>query len=284
MRLGLVLGAGGSVGWAFHLGVLEGMAGASTAEVLDAITAPLSPEQREEMGAIYRRTRRRPWRYLRPQAPGLVRRGGIGGLAGLLPAGAFPTVTLRRFPTGGLDGWPEPLWLPSVRLDDGERVVFGRDRTDVAVADAVEATSAVPGLFQPKPIGHHRFIDGAVASATNADLLSGLSLDTVVVSSPMTRPGRGPIRRRAARQLRTEVAPLAAAGAEIIVVSPDESIMEVADGYPRHRPEAGSDIVAAARSRTVEAIERWHGGRAAGRGSERGSEPISRPTEGSARH
>ena len=198
MKVGIVLGAGGPVGWAYHLGVLEGvrstlghepgqaarlvgtsaggavaasvLAGSSTDDVLRAITAPLTPEQREEMGVAFRRTRR-PWRLLRPQAPRLIRRGGVVGLVGLLPAGLFPTAPLRRFPTAGLDGWPERLWMPAVRLDDGELVVFGRDRTDIAVSDALEATSAVPGMFQPKRIGNERFLDGAVASATHADLL-----------------------------------------------------------------------------------------------------------------
>lgn len=282
---GLVLGAGGSLGWAYHLGVLEGirtvlgteparadrivgtsaggaiaatlMARATTDEVLDAIVAPLTAAQRERMGAIHRRTRRRPWRFLRPQAVGLLRRGGGIGLAGLLPTGAFPTSTLRRFPTGEADSpWPERLWLPAVRLDDGEVVVFGRDRTDTPIVDALEATSAVPALFQPKTIGPHRFIDGAVASATHADLLVPFALDTVLVASPMTRPGRGLVRRRARRQLRVEVARLAAAGTSVVVVEPDEAIMAVADGYPRHTPDAGPRIVEAARRQTVEAVER----------------------------
>ncbi|MEL6981702.1 MAG: patatin-like phospholipase family protein [Actinomycetota bacterium] len=280
---GLVLGAGGSVGWAYHLGVLEGiraaldrepadadqiigtsaggavaatlMAGATTDEVLESIIAPISPEQRERMAAIFRRNRRRPWRYLRPQAPGLLRRGGIVGLGGLLPAGAFPTAPLRRFPIEGFGAWPERLWLPAVRIDDGEVVVFGRDRTDVDVADAVEATSAVPALFQPKLLDGQRYIDGAVNSASHADLLAPLGLDLVLVSSAMTRPGRGLVRRRARRQLRREIEALEQAGSTVIMVEPDETIMTLADGYPRHTPEAGPRIVEAARRQTIEAIE-----------------------------
>lgn len=293
-----MLGAGGSVGWAYHLGVLDGIrsalgrepaeadrvvgtsaggaiaatlvAGSSTDEVLESIIAPMTPEQRERMGAIYRGTRRRPWRFLRPQAPRLLRRGGIVGLAGLLPAGAFPTAPLRRFPTDGIDAWPDRLWLPSVRLGDGEVVVFGRDRTDIPIADAVEATSAVPALFQPKAIDGERYIDGAVDSATHADLLAPFGLDLIVIASPMTRPGRGLVRRRARRQLAAEVLALTGPrpgvvgatgsggreGTGVVVVSPDEAIMSVAEGYPRHSPDAGPGIVEAARRQTVEAIER----------------------------
>lgn len=281
MKVGIVLGAGGPVGWAYHLGVLEGvrsaigrepgqanrlvgtsaggavaaslLAGSSTDDVLRSITTPLTPEQREEMGAAFRRTRS-PLRLLRPQAPRLIGRGGLIGLVGLLPAGVFPTAPLRRFPTAGLDTWPERLWMPAVRLDDGELVVFGRDRTDIEVADALEATSAVPGMFQPKRIGDERFLDGAVASATHADLLAPVGLDHVLISSPMTRPGRGVIRWRARRQLAAEVEALERSGASTVVLSPDEAIMEVADGYPRSAPDAGPAIVEAAKAQTEAAL------------------------------
>lgn len=285
-RIGLALGAGGTIGWPFHLGVLEGLraatglgptdlvglvgtsaggaiaasarAGASTAEILASVTQPITDADRQRMtdaGARPGRRRRLPF-LGRPQAPGLIRRGGAVGFIGLLPAGAFPTFPLRRFPvdTGDGHGWPEGLWLPAVRLGDGETVVFGRDRTDVAVADAVEATSAVPLLFRPKEIGDERYVDGAVASATHLDLFTSLAPDLVVVASPMTRPGRGPVKWRARRQLARERARLEAAGIRTAVVEPDADLVALADGYPRHRPEAGPAVVAAARALTETAL------------------------------
>ncbi len=279
MTVGLVLGAGGSIGWAYHLGVIEGiveatgcgladadrvigtsaggaiaasvLAGNDAEAVLASITEPMSDRQRTEMRHSMGETRRVS-RLLRPQSPGMIRRGGAVGLIGLVPAGAFPTWPLRRFPTGSLDAWPPNLWMPSVRLGDGRVVVFGRDRTDIDLSDAVEATSAVPGLFQPKEIDGERFVDGAVASATHADLLLDDPPDLVLIASPMTRPGRGPIRLRARRQLRREVARLRRAGAEVLVVEPTIGLMELASGYPRTRPEAGPAIVAAARAQVVE--------------------------------
>ena len=269
-RTGLVLGAGGSIGWAYHLGVLEGIeevlgltvndavrvigtsagaaiagsvaSGAGTEDILASIVAPIAPEDRARMEQA--RTGRRWWRYLRPQAPGMALRGGLAGLVGLLPAGVFPTIGLRRFPAADVVEWPSNLWLPAVRLDDGEVVVFGRDRTDVSVMDAVEASSAVPALFQPKRLDGQRFIDGAVASSTHADLLEPDRPELVVIAAPMTRPGRGPVKVRAGRQLDREAKTLRAAGAEVVTLRPDETVMELADGYPRHRPEAGPAIVA----------------------------------------
>lgn len=285
MTVGIVLGAGGPLGWAYHLGVLEGvrdavgrepanadrivgtsaggaiaaslLAGADTAEVLAAVTTPPSPEDLARMREAAA-TFRKPWHRLRPLSPGLLLRlgriGGLTALVGLLPSGVFPTSGLRRFPVHDLDGWPAPLWMPSVRVDDGELVVFGRDRLDVEVADALEATAAVPGMFQPKVIDGQRYIDGAVASATHADLLVEEDHRFVLISSPMTRPGRGLVRARAQRQLEREVDQLERAGTRTIVVAPGPDIMEVAGGFPRTNPGAGSAIVAAARAQTAAAL------------------------------
>ncbi|MEM9612384.1 MAG: patatin-like phospholipase family protein [Actinomycetota bacterium] len=298
-RIGLALGAGGTIGWPFHLGVLEGLeavtglgpadlvalvgtsaggaiaasarGGASTEEILASVNRPITDADRQRMMEAGARPGRRPRLPFigRPQAPGLIRRGGAVGLVGALPAGAFPTFPLRRFPLEGLADpgpdtaahpdtahirWPGNLWLPAVRLDDGKTVVFGRDRTDVDVADAVEATSAVPLLFRPKVIGDERFVDGAVASATHLDLFTPLSPELVVIASPMTRPGRGPVKARARRQLAAERARLDAAGIRTVLIEPDAELVALADGYPRHRPDAGPAVVAAARALTEAAL------------------------------
>ncbi len=285
--VGLVLGAGGPMGWAFHLGVLDGvrrtlghepagaarvvgtsaggsiaatlLGGATTDDVLASITTPPTDDERERMREAMA-SLKQPWRRLRPVAPGALRgvgRGrGVAPLVGLLPGGVFPTSPLRRFPIGDLDlAWPSQLWLPAVSMQGGARVVFGRDRHDVAVADALEATSAVPLMFEPKQIGDDLFVDGAVHSSTNADLLVGDDVGTVLISSPMTRPGGGMVRRRARRQLAAEVELLRAHGTRVVVVEPDEALVDLAGGFPRENHEAGPAIVAAAGELTARALE-----------------------------
>ncbi len=284
--LALVLGAGGPLGWAYHVGVIEGLrralgldpadanrvigtsaggaiaagllAGATSQEILTAITTRPSDEDMAAMRSAAAEFRR-PWSRLRPAAPGLAVRGlgrlGFGALAGLIPSGVFPTGSMRRFPTVD-DGWPTALWIPAVDLSSGETVVFGRDRLDVSVADAVEATSAVPGMFQPKEIDGRRFADGAVRSAANADLLSGGGHDLIVVSSPMTRPGRGAVRTRARWQLSTEVEELRSEGASVVVLEPDQAMVDLAKGYPRTNHPAGPALVAAAADQTEQALNR----------------------------
>ena len=213
MTVGVVLGAGGPMGWAYHLGVTQGVrdaigrepanadrvigtsAGAAIAatllagtpmdEVVEMITSPPTDQDRDQMRTAGADLRRRRLRALRPVAPGLVRRvrhvGAATALVGLLPAGPFPTPMLRRF--AATTAWPERLWVPSVRLDDGQTVIFGRDHVPVTLGDALEASSAVPGVFQPKMINGARYVDGAVASSTHADSLVPEALDVVLISS-----------------------------------------------------------------------------------------------------
>lgn len=286
MRVGIILGAGGPLGWAYHLGVIEGMrdaigreatsadrivgtsagapiaasvlTGATTAEVLAAISEPPSSEEQEQMKAAGGSALKHPLRLLRPMAPhlvGSIRRVGFATAAvGLLPAGVFPTVPLRKLLTDTTETWPDRLWIPSVRIDDGETVIFGRDPVDVSLADAIEATSAIPGLFRPKRIDGSRYVDGAVASATHADALLTENLDVALISSPMTRPGRGLIKTRARRQLTNEVNALEQSGVRVLVVSPTPEVLEAAEGFPRSRPHAGAEIVEVARAQTITAF------------------------------
>lgn len=283
-RVGIVLGAGGPLGWAYHLGVTQGVrdaigrepanaervvgtsagaaiaatlvAGTPTDEVLEMITAPPSEADREQMRSIGAELRRNPVRALRPVAPGLmrcVRHVGLAtALVGLMPAGLFPTLMLRRFASS--HDWPPSLWVPSVRLDDGRTVVFGRDWMPDTLGDALEASSAVPGLFQPKTIDGARYVDGAVASSTHADVLVPESLDVVLISAPSARDGGGPVRARARRSLASEERALRAGGARTLVLTPNDSVLAAADGFPRSNPGAAVDIVEAARRQTVQAF------------------------------
>lgn len=141
-------------------------------------------------------------------------------------------------------------------MDTGELTVFGRDRTDVDIRDALEATSAVPGMFRPKRIDGVAHVDGAVASATHADLLVDDELDTVVISSVMSRPGRGPIKLRARHQLRQEIAALERAGTRTVVIEPTPEVIELAKGWPRVGAERGPEIVAAATKQTIDQLSR----------------------------
>ena len=282
--------AGGPLGWAYHLGIVEGvrdaigrepanadrivgtsagaaiaaslLAGTPTDEVIAMISAPPAGEDGSELRSVGAAFRRNPFRALRPVAPNLVRCvrqvGVATALVGLLPAGLFPTMMLRRF--AATQEWPPQLWVPTVRLDDGKTVVFGRDAVPATLGDALEATSAVPGIFQPKVIDGSRYVDGAVASSTHADTLVSECLDVALISAPTARAGGGPIRARARRTLDAERRSLEEAGTRTLVVVPDETVLEAAVGFPR-RSGAAIEIVDAARRQTVAAFDRWSSAR-----------------------
>jgi NTE family protein len=270
--LALVLGGGGALGWVYHAGVLGALrdrgielanigtvigtsagaavaasvrAGADPDEIVTRMTQPPSPEQRAHILQEVRAARK----TLRPLSPRLARdvwhaRGnGVLALSGLLPRGLFPTAFAEQFPgIPSLNGWPDGLWIPAVRARDGEVVVFGRDRRDVAVAAAVEASSAVPGMFRPKHIAGDDYIDGGAVSPTHAALALDAGGDTVLVSSPMTRPSRKLLARHARRRLQDEVSQLRAAGKRVVVVEPTHELMDVAAGFPRRNPAAAPAI------------------------------------------
>jgi NTE family protein len=127
--------------------------------------------------------------------------------------------------------WPDGLLVCAARADTGARTVFGRSggppvRLDAAVA----ASCAVPGYFRPVEISGVRYLDGAVHSPTNADVLRREDLDLVVVSSPMSASrGRSlgadaPLRFAHHRRLRSEVRALRSAGMQVVVFEPDRAL------------------------------------------------------------
>jgi NTE family protein len=85
------------------------------------------------------------------------------------------------------DGWVarEGVTVVALDYDTGDRVAFGRPGAwPAALPEAVMASCAIPGWYQPVRIGDHRFIDGGAWSSTNLDLLAGQGLDEVFVLAP----------------------------------------------------------------------------------------------------
>ena len=161
----------------------------------------------------------------------LARRASlVTGLAGMAPRGGASNVDLgARIHAVLGDHWPEAaLWVCTVRVRDGKRVVFGRD--DVPATDAglaVRASCAVPRVYAPVAIAGELYIDGGTHSTTNADLVAGLAFDLVVVISSMSaipsaaafdprKPGSWWFRRAVER----EVAAIRQRGSEVLLIEP----------------------------------------------------------------
>jgi NTE family protein len=129
--------------------------------------------------------------------------------------------------------WPRGrTWIMAVDYDSGRRVAFGRaGAPTAALPDAVVASCAIPGWYEPKLIDGRRYIDGGVRSSTSLDLLARVELDDVYVLAPMAsfdadRP-RNPalraermFRRWLTRRLIGEMSKVTAAGARVTVLTP----------------------------------------------------------------
>lgn len=172
------------------------------------------------------------WSLLRRMAhPGQLRMHTAA--MSLLPSGWINAgASLQRL--GSLaESWPDaPLWITAVRTRDARRVVFGRDRHDALLGEAIAASCAIPALFRPVEVGGERFIDGGAHSPTNADVLVESGVDAAIVLSPMSAQddalGRRPthaLRSLFARRLRIERAALEAAGIEVHVFEPDATTL-----------------------------------------------------------
>jgi NTE family protein len=79
--------------------------------------------------------------------------------------------------------WPEQrLLITGVDAVTGDPVVWDRE-AGVPLVQAVAASCAVPGVWPPVTIAGRRYIDGGIASPTNAHLAAGC--DAVVVLAPI---------------------------------------------------------------------------------------------------
>ncbi|MEJ3747923.1 patatin-like phospholipase family protein [Actinomycetes bacterium KLBMP 9797] len=232
----LVLGGGGVTGVAWELGVLAGLAdagidlraadlfvGTSAGSAVAAqVTSGVALEELYErqlagagneiaaklgLGTVARFG----WAMLSTR-DGVAFRRRVGRMA--LAARTIPVAERRAVIASRLPShdWPDlRLLVTAVDADSGEFVVFDRD-AGVSLVDAVTASSAVPGVWAPVPIGGRRYIDGGMRSIANADLAEGS--DRVVVVAPIARGG-GPMPR-----LSAQVAALRRA-ARVVTVTPD---------------------------------------------------------------
>jgi NTE family protein len=112
-----------------------------------------------------------------------------------MPAGFFSLTSLERylenaFAARGLansfDALERALLIPAVDLDSAERVVFGAGEfRDVPITQAVAASSAIPGFFDPVTIGARHYVDGGVGFCGHADLAAEAGAETVLVINPL---------------------------------------------------------------------------------------------------
>jgi NTE family protein len=266
-NVALVLGGGGAAGNAWQIGVIAGLAeagldlteaadlvigtsaGATTAahvrsgipaaELLASVLSPPAQpagQNRKQLPSLPMATvfeRMRAIGAAATSAADLQRAMGAFGLESdsvLGPgAGQRRATVAARLPRAE---WPDrPMIVTAVDAHTGELAAFDRD-SGAGLADAVTASTALPGLVPTVSINGARYIDGGVRSAENADLASGYA--NVVVLSPLggrsrTAPERGAdpggqfegLRRFPGTDLASQVEALRKQGSRVEVITPD---------------------------------------------------------------
>ncbi len=117
------------------------------------------------------------------------------GLASTLPKGIYTGRGIERYVAEVLADpdrsndfrMLEPeLYLTATDLDSTERVVLGEGEwADVPISEAVAASGALPGVYEPVEIRGREFIDGGILSTTNVDVAIERGAKFVVVINPL---------------------------------------------------------------------------------------------------
>jgi predicted acylesterase/phospholipase RssA len=81
---------------------------------------------------------------------------------------------------------PTRLTLVATDLDTGEAAPFGRPGYDhVPISRAVQASSALPGLFPPVQIDDHYYVDGALKKTLHATVALEEGVDLMLCLNPL---------------------------------------------------------------------------------------------------
>jgi NTE family protein len=225
VRVGLVLGSGGTVGRVFHLAVLRALeqergwrtdearvvVGTSAGSIVAAVAAAgVTPADQLAEVAGHRRGRLAAVAGRLPAAPRprlgrgrptatpaqVLARVSAGArpspaiLAALLPRGTTAMDAHAAWIDRLTDGrWPSQVRICAVALPGLERVVWDGDGGPT-LGTAVAASCALPGFLAPVRVDGRDHVDGGVHAPTNADVLLGEGCDVAVISSPMSTSGR----------------------------------------------------------------------------------------------
>jgi predicted acylesterase/phospholipase RssA len=80
---------------------------------------------------------------------------------------------------------PRPLLVPAIDLDRAERVVFGTGAfANLPISEAIAASAAIPGFFEPYRIDGNDYVDGDVGHTGHADLAVERGASVILVVNP----------------------------------------------------------------------------------------------------
>jgi predicted acylesterase/phospholipase RssA len=137
---------------------------------------------------------RSAWRYFtRPFSAGSLE--AFAALGRAIPTGIFDNEAIHEYleevfaqpgQTNDFRRLRRRLFLVATDLDSGGVVSFGRPgRDDVPISKAVQASSALPGLFPPVEIDGHHFVDGALKKTLHASEALDAGARLVICINPI---------------------------------------------------------------------------------------------------
>ncbi|PRH83124.1 patatin-like phospholipase family protein [Arenimonas caeni] len=118
----------------------------------------------------------------------------VGRFSGVIPTGLFDNRGIERFLRqvftirGRSNDFREmaaKLYVVAVDLDSGQAVRFGSPGwDDVPISRAVQASSALPGLYPPVDVRGHHFVDGALRRTMHASVVLDHGIDLMLGVNP----------------------------------------------------------------------------------------------------
>ena len=155
---------------------------------------PALGEFGRRLGGLPALTLRAALQYLRdPLHRGVME--SLATFARAIPTGFFDNRAIDRFlkqlfaapgRTNDFRRLQAKLFLVATNLDNGNSVVFGAQGLDhVPISRAIEASSALPGLFPPVEIGGEHYVDGALNKTLHASLALEAGVDLLLCVNPL---------------------------------------------------------------------------------------------------
>jgi predicted acylesterase/phospholipase RssA len=134
------------------------------------------------------------WQFVRnPQANGLLE--SLSGVSRAIPTAVFDNQPIESFlsdlfsnrgMTNDFRHLPHKLLVVGVDLDTGEAVRFGSPgHDDVPISKAVQASTALPGLYPPVKIGDRYFVDGGLKRTLHASSALDEGVDLLFCVNPI---------------------------------------------------------------------------------------------------
>jgi predicted acylesterase/phospholipase RssA len=199
-KIGVALAGGGPLGGVYEIGALialnealDGMdfqhvnvyVGVSAGAMISALLANgIAPE---DMARVFIRPRPgdarfSPVLFLQPAYREYLRR--LASVPGLLLDSSFRY--LRNPFRRTLLEFEKELYIIAVELDTGQSVRFGASGTDdIPISRAVQASTALPGLYPPVKIQGRDFVDGGLKKTLHASVALDAGCDLLFCINPI---------------------------------------------------------------------------------------------------